>query len=184
VQPTKELKEEHNGIKVMLLVLENISGRLETGKSVDGGHLDMIADFIQIYVDKCHHGKEELMLFPALEQAGVAKESGIIGELLAEHTSGRCHVQQFIKDNNSYKKSGAKASPEMIKNVKGYIDLMTRHIEKEETILYPLADKELPAMMQGELMWRFEQFEEEVIGAGEHEKLNKLLNVLIDKHLK
>jgi hemerythrin-like domain-containing protein len=103
VQPTKELKEEHNGIKVMLLVLENISGRLETGKSVDAGHLDMIADFVQIYVDKCHHGKEELMLFPALEQAGVAKESGIIGELLAEHTSGRCHVQQFIKDNNSYK---------------------------------------------------------------------------------
>jgi hemerythrin-like domain-containing protein len=183
VQPTKELKEEHSGIKVLLQILGDISGRLETGKSVDASHLDMIAGFIQIYIDKCHHGKEEYLLFPALEQAGVTREVGIIGELLTEHTSGRCNVQQFIKDSNDYKKSG-KASPEMIKNIKSYIDLMARHIEKEETVLWPLADKELPAMLQGELMWRFEQFEEETIGAGEHEELNKSLNILIDKYLK
>ena len=72
----------------------------------------------------------------------------------------------------------------MTGNMKSYIDLLTRHIDKEEAVLFPLADKELPAMMQGELMWRFEQFEEEVIGEGEHEKLNKLLNVLIDRYLK
>jgi len=184
VQPTKELKEEHSGIKVMLQILGNISVRLESGKSIDAEHLDMISDFIQIYIDKCHHGKEDLLLFPALEAVGVAKESGIIEELLAEHTSGRCHVQQFIKDSDDYKKSGAKASPEMIKNVRSYVDLLTRHIDNEETTLYPLADQQLPAMTQGELMWRFEQFEEEVIGAGEHEKLNKLLNVLIDKYSK
>ena len=110
MQPTKELKEEHNGIKVMLQVLGNISGRLESGKAVGAGHLDMIVDFIQIYVDRCHHGKEELLLFPALEQVGAGKESGIIDELLSEHTAGRCHVQQFIKDSNDFKKSGAKAS--------------------------------------------------------------------------
>ncbi len=175
--------EEHNGIKVMLQALGSISDRLESRKSVNAEHLDMIAEFMQIYIDKCHHGKEEFLLFPALKETGATKESGIIEELLAEHVSGSNCVKQFIEDSNDYKKSKDGASNQMTKNIRTYIEMLNKHIDKEDTVLYPLADQHLPAMVQGELMWRFEQFEEEVIGAGEHEKLNGLLNVLIDTYV-
>ena len=183
MQPTKQLKEEHNGIKVMLQALETISDRLKSGKEVDTGHLDMIAEFMQIYIDKCHHGKEERMLFPAVEKTGVTKENKIIEELLAEHVSGRVKMNKFIKDIVKYKKSKPKASPKMTQNIKSYVTSLNKHIEKEDTIFYPLADQNLPATVQGELMWKMEEFEEEVIGAGEHEKLNNLLNTLIDTYI-
>ena len=111
MQPTKETKERHNGIKAMLQVLGNISGQLESGKAVGAGHLDMIVDFIQIYIDSGpHHGKEELLLFPALEHVGrQGKESGIIEELLAEHT-----VERAMSSSSSrivmIQKVGPKAS--------------------------------------------------------------------------
>jgi hemerythrin-like domain-containing protein len=33
-------------------------------------------EFLTVFVDKCHHGKEEEFLFPALEAAGIAREGG------------------------------------------------------------------------------------------------------------
>ena len=46
-------------------------------------------DFLSIFVDKCHHGKEEEFLFPALEAKGVKREGGPIGVMLHEHEQGR-----------------------------------------------------------------------------------------------
>jgi hemerythrin-like domain-containing protein len=183
MQPTRQLKEEHNGIKMMLQILEVISQKLESGQKVKAEHLDMIMDFIEIYTDKCHHGKEEGILFPAMEQAGITRESGPIEVMLAEHAVGRNYVKQISQGISEYQKDGLKAAPKIVKNARGYIELLTQHIYKEDTILYPMADQYLPAVAQGELMWRFEQLEEEFIGAGEHERLDKALNTLIDIYL-
>jgi hemerythrin-like domain-containing protein len=184
VQPTKQLKEEHTGIKVMLQIMGNISDRLESGQAVVAKHLNMIIEFIQIYIDKCHHGKEEFILFPALKETEISNDNGTIEAMLAEHTSLRNHVNQMSRDINDYKKSGGKPADTMVKNIRGYIELLNQHIDKEDTVLYPLADQHLPAMMQGELMWRFEQFEEDVIKKEEQDKLSHLVNVLIDKYSK
>jgi hemerythrin-like domain-containing protein len=34
--------------------------------------------FLKEFADRCHHGKEEDFLFPALEKAGIKKEGGPI----------------------------------------------------------------------------------------------------------
>ena len=50
--------------------------------------------FLKEFADKCHHGKEEGLLFPAMVAAGIPDKGGPIGVMLAEHTQGR----QFIRD--------------------------------------------------------------------------------------
>lgn len=183
MKPTDQLKEEHMAVKTMIKVLEAVSSKLESGQEVNAEHLDMIIEFIRVFTDKCHHGKEEGILFPAMEAAGIPVESGPIGVMLTEHDAGRDYVKGMSQGIAEYKKSGLKAASQIVKNARGYIELLTQHIYKEDNILYPMADKYIPAMAQGELMEKFEKLEEEVIGPGEHEKLNNALNSLMDTYL-
>ena len=89
MKPTEELKIEHQAIKRMLKVMAGACGRLDRGAAVDAGHLESIVDFIQIFADQCHHGKEEDLLFPAMDEAGFSGEQGPIAVMLAEHAQGR-----------------------------------------------------------------------------------------------
>jgi hemerythrin-like domain-containing protein len=66
---TAVLKEEHGGIEVMLGILEKVCDLLQEGGYPESEHIDGILDFLQVFVDTCHHGKEEEVLFPALEKA-------------------------------------------------------------------------------------------------------------------
>lgn len=50
--------------------------------------LEQLLNFFRVFADLCHHGKEEQYLFPALEAAGIPRESGPAGVMLAEHAEG------------------------------------------------------------------------------------------------
>ncbi len=71
MKPTEQLKEDDELIKTMLKVLEAICSRLENTKDLPREHLDNVIEFIKVFADKCHHGKEEELLFPAMEEAGI-----------------------------------------------------------------------------------------------------------------
>ena len=93
MNPIEELKDEHQAVKLTLQILAKISARLSQGKEVDLAHLDQVLDFLKTFVDKCHHGKEEDLLFPAMEREGVPRDGGPIGVMLQEHDLGRGYVQ-------------------------------------------------------------------------------------------
>ena len=88
MKATDELRKEHQGIELMLRVLQAVAEKFKRGERVNTEHLDGILEFLSIFVDKCHHGKEEEFLFPALEAAGVRREDGPIGVMLSEHEQG------------------------------------------------------------------------------------------------
>ena len=89
MKPIEDLKAEHEGILLMLDVLERMSERIAAGKSVPTDHLKQVLDFLQVFADQCHHGKEERLLFSAMEAAGVPKEGGPLAVMLSEHGRGR-----------------------------------------------------------------------------------------------
>jgi hypothetical protein len=70
MKPTQELSSEHQAILLMIRILEKMSDRLEAGESIDVTHLEKSVDFIKVFPDKCHHGKEEDLLFPEMVTAG------------------------------------------------------------------------------------------------------------------
>ena len=60
---TKQLRDEHEGIKLMLTILEKVARMVEAGGKLDLNHIEHMLEFFRIFVDKCHHGKEEDLLF-------------------------------------------------------------------------------------------------------------------------
>lgn len=177
MKATQQLKDEHQGIKIALAVLEKISRRLEQGEDVQIGHLQQLLEFLQVFVDRCHHSKEEEVLFPAMKKAGLP-EGGPIQVMLAEHALGRNYIKGLSEAVKKYRSGDKPAGKEIAENARGYSRLLESHIEKENNILYCLADAVLDQKKQDELFEEFEKIETEKIGSGKHEQFHKLLDEL------
>jgi len=178
MKPTDELKNEHEAIKTMLAIMGEVCDVLDAKRPVDPAHLDEIVEFVQVFADKCHHAKEEDLLFPAMVEAGIPKERGPIGVMLAEHDKGRAFIRN-VKDAAAEYKSGDKKAAKIIsENARGYAALLSQHIDKEDHILYPMADAHVPAAKQAELLKAFERVEREIVGAGKHEQFHAMLERL------
>jgi len=181
--PTDQLKEEHQGILLMLSILEKVSAKLDSKEKVDPDHLDRIVEFIRVFADQCHHGKEEDLLFPELEKAGIPKERGPIGVMLMEHDQGRACVRGMAEAIAGFKKGDPQASADFVKNARNYLALLTQHIQKENNVLFPMGDRVLSPDKQQELLEAFEQLEKERIGVGKHEEFHELLHRLKKAYL-
>ena len=183
MKPTDILIKEHDAIMVMLNILEKVCLRLDTGESVEETDLENIVEFFKVFADKCHHGKEEDILFPALEEYGIPNEGGPIGVMLSEHVIGRDNVKGMNDAIADYKEGKESASKEFVRYARNYIALLTEHIDKENKILFKMADMRIPEERQQSLLLEFEKAEEEIIGPGVHEKYHRLLEVLSGVYL-
>jgi hemerythrin-like domain-containing protein len=177
--PAEQLKEEHEGITLMLKILEKVCAKMEAKEKVDQGDQERIVEFFKIFVDQCHHGKEEDLLFPAI----VPMEGKLISILLGEHSEGRRYVRAMGYGLTQMKKVGGDAGAEYAANAQKYIALMAQHIRKENNVLFPMLDSLLAKKKQRELMEGFEDLERKTIGEGTHEKFHKLLLELKEIYL-
>jgi hemerythrin-like domain-containing protein len=183
MKATAELKKEHDGIELMLRVLQAVAEKLNSGECANTDHLDAILEFLSIFVDKCHHGKEEEFLFPALEAGGVPREGGPIGVMLGEHEKGRKLVASLKDAVAGYKSGDDNDASDVSLFINEYVALLTQHIAKENTVLFPTADAKLDSKKDDELFEAFEKLERERIGVGKHDEFHVLLDQLQKTYL-
>jgi hemerythrin-like domain-containing protein len=183
MKTTDELVKEHEGIKIMLRVLEAVSDKIKRGEKIDSGDLGGMVEFLTVFADKCHHGKEEDFLFPALEAAGIPREGGPIVVMLNEHKKGRALIARLKEAANRYKSGEREASGEFGSAAAEYVELLTQHIDKENNVLFPMANARFSAKKDDGLFKAFEKIEEERIGAGKHEEFHVLLSRLKKTYL-
>ncbi len=182
MKATEQLKEEHGGVKAMLRVIGKICERMEAGKPVPVQHLEQILEFLKVFVDTCHHGKEEEHLFPALEAAGVPRGGGPIGQMLLEHEQGRAFVRAMGTAAAVYAGGSTAGAADFVSSARGYTQLLLAHIDKEDNVLYPIADARLSAETQAALSIAFERVEEERVGHGRHEAFHALMDRLSSEY--
>jgi len=173
----EDLRTEHAAILAALQTLAGITGRLGRKQDVDDKDVRDFIGFLKEFADKCHHGKEEGILFPALVKAGIPEQGGPVGVMLAEHTRGRDLTRKMeaaVSSAPDYRAFSEAATQ--------YSALLTSHIAKENEVLFPSAERVLSEKQLDEIYGAFEQHEEKVIGAGRHEELHALLKKLKQKY--
>lgn len=180
MKPTEQLKAEHEDIKLMLKILDKVCAK---PKEINQEHFTKMLEFFKVFVDKCHHGKEEDLLMPAMVEAGVPRDKGAIKFTLLEHTEGRGYIKGMSEAFDKLKNGDLQASAKIVENAKNYIMLLIQHIDKEEKMLFTLADKILSQTKQNELEEGFKKLEVERIGIGKHEEFHKLLHQLKEIYL-
>ncbi len=164
---TALLSDEHRVIERVLVAVEKLTEK-PVFTSLDSWKKAL--DFIRHFADQCHHLKEEKILFPALEAHGIPNDGGPIGMMLLEHEEGRSYVRAMFDALGKIEAGDPSAPPALFENAKRYTRLLREHIQKEDEILFRMADEVIPADEQKQLLKTFETHEAEEMGAGVHEK--------------
>jgi hemerythrin-like domain-containing protein len=162
----------------MLRILRAIGRRAEAGEPVEAGDLAECVEFLRVFVDACHHGKEERLLFPAMLEAGLSGTPGVIGRLLDDHVHGREAVGRLSAWAGRLGEDDARAREAIAQAVTDYAGVLRAHILLEETVCFDAADKGLPAATQQRLQDGYDRVERDVIGEGRHEQFHRLLERL------
>ncbi len=178
MKASEVLMNEHRAVERVLKVLNRSADQLDAGEDVPTALFEELLDFLRNFADKCHHGKEETALFPAMAKAGVPVESGPIGVMLAEHEQGRGYIRGMAAALEGYKRGDSAARAALAENARGYAALLAQHIKKEDTILFPMADRVLSDTTQNKLVAEFDRIESEQIGPGVHERYHKMIDEL------
>lgn len=122
--PTEDLINEHKAIKVMLSIMSKIAENIKANKGYYIKDVEQIVDFLKTFADKCHHSKEENVLFPALVLAGIPKENGPIGVMLQEHTLGRGYIKEINIGLENCKLGDTCSSELIAANLTNYVNLL------------------------------------------------------------
>jgi hemerythrin-like domain-containing protein len=127
--------EEHRVIEKLIarIGLAADAGRRE-GR-IDLRFVEMALDFLRTYADRCHHGKEEGILFRALERKSMAPaHRAIMDALIEEHRIGRQKVHELGEAAEAYGRGegAAKALRVILDRLEFLAEFYPAHIRKED----------------------------------------------------
>jgi hemerythrin-like domain-containing protein len=171
METTDALQTEHNAVLYVLDQLEQATGAAAAGQAVPADVFTDVGEFFRVFVDKCHHGKEETVLFPRLKDAGMRRT------LEAEHDQGRQLAKAYTAAVAGYVPGDTAGATAVQRAARDYGALLRQHIARETDCLLPTVERELAAD-DHELAEAFERIETERIGAGTHERLHGMIETL------
>src|SRR5574340_1190819 len=101
---------EHRLIERMLAIIQNELAQAEKNKTIDHLFVDKAVDFIRIYADRTHHGKEEDILFRDLNNKRLSEaDRQMMNELVEEHVLGRSITKALVEANTRYRNGDSSA---------------------------------------------------------------------------
>ena len=154
MMPIGPLMIEHRLIERMLAVARRELERFNREKRLDPGFVRELVDFIRMYADRCHHGKEEDILFREL--AGKALEPelrAMADELVREHQWARGQTRELAEANERYAGGNAEAFVTVLARLNALAEFYPKHIEKEDKhfflpVMRCFTDEERQAMLR------------------------------------
>ncbi|BBF42683.1 uncharacterized conserved protein, YTFE family, possibly metal-binding [Lachnospiraceae bacterium KM106-2] len=153
--------EEHDNILRMVKVIRHECKKLMNGEAPDMEKWAKLTDFVGNYADAHHHGKEEQLFFNVMEEnLGPAGQKLIRNGMLVEHDMGRLYMHDLKEDLKELAAGTEERRLDAIANAISYCHLITRHIEKENTLVYPFGQKNLSEELMNQVNEDVYQFEE------------------------
>ena len=131
--PIGPLMIEHRLIERMIKVMDLEASRIEKEGVLNLVFIEKAVDFIRTYADRCHHGKEEGILFRELEEKNLSKEhKKIMGELVEEHKLGRELTGSLSKAREMAAGGNHSQVVAIVELMKKLVGFYPKHIEKED----------------------------------------------------
>jgi hemerythrin-like domain-containing protein len=167
MQARGPLMIEHRLIERMITIIKRTLSQIEKEKKIDPVFIDTIVDFIRIYADRTHHGKEEDILFRDLNAKELSEEDRrVMNELIQEHIIGRKITVELVNANSRYRNGDETALAEIKSNLSSLADFYPKHIEKEDKIFFPATREYFSEAQDHAMLNEFWEFDRKMI----HEK--------------
>jgi hemerythrin-like domain-containing protein len=164
MRPEDILREDHGRIMKLLAAWQKMLGELENPKQSRHEAFAECIGLVESFIDKCHHGKEDEILFPAMESSKRPEVTSLIEGLRSEHKTGRSMLEAIELEFKAFFQPNGSAET-LIQLCESYIDLLRKHVRRENAKLLPILEKCIPAEAQDQIAAHFEQYEQETIGS-------------------
>jgi hemerythrin-like domain-containing protein len=154
--PISPLMIEHRVIERMIGIARLKLEEYKRTKEPNEKFVEALVDFIRIYADQNHHGKEEDILFRDLKKKKISTEhKRIMNELIQEHIIGRKTTSQLDAAKISYFSGEKEALNVILEGMDFLVTLYPKHIEKEDKhffqpVMTYFSSEELDKMLREE----------------------------------
>jgi hemerythrin-like domain-containing protein len=166
---------EHRLIEKMIHLLDDKIKDVKEKQKIEPHFVDLATDFVRTYADRTHHGKEEDILFKALENKDMSeKDRKMMDELIEEHKYGRKLLDELVKAKETYVRGEKDALSTIIDRFEALIDMYPGHIEKEDRLFFPAAMEYFTQEEQDTMLDECWEFDRNMI----HEKYKILVENL------
>ncbi|MFP4445512.1 MAG: hemerythrin domain-containing protein [Desulfosudaceae bacterium] len=166
---------EHRLIERMISLLGERAAAIRSTQTVEPLFVDTAVDFIRVYADQTHHGKEEDIMFRDLEQRSLSEEDRrIMQELKDEHVFGRKVTKALVAANTRYRNGDDTALIEIADHLETLADFYPRHIAKEDKVFFPAARQYVTDEEDQAMLVAFNEFDRKMI----HQKYEALVDGL------
>lgn len=165
-------------IERMIAIFKDTLAQIQSSGKIDPHFVDTAVDFIRIYADRTHHGKEEEILFRDLEKRPLSEnDRKIMNELVQEHVFGRQTTKALVEANTRYRNGDQSALVEITDNLQTLIRFYPKHIEKEDKVFFPASRKYFTDDEDQAMLAEFWEFDRKMI----HEKYRSIVERLENK---
>jgi hemerythrin-like domain-containing protein len=149
--------------------------KIDVTKEVDPLFVDIIVDFLQMYADRTHHGKEEDILFRDLQKKNLSNDDRrVMNELIEDHIFSRETTKKLIDANSRYKNGDQSSLTDIADHLHALVDLYPRHIEKEDNAFFPASREYFSEHEDQVMLDEFWEFDRKMI----HEKYKSVVEAL------
>ena len=174
MKPRGPLMIEHRLIEEMIELIKKESSKIIKTGNIDPLFIDTAVDFIRIYADKTHHGKEEDILFRECARKKMSQEdTKVMKELIEEHKFGRKTVGELVAAKEDYVK-GKNTLNIILDKFDTLVDFYPRHIEKEDKDFFLNSEKYFSEDELQNMLNEFWEFDKKMI----HEKYKMVIEDL------
>lgn len=172
MQARGPLMIEHRLIERMLSVIEDALMKIESDRRIDPVFVDTAVDFIRVYADRTHHGKEEDILFREMKKKPLSDEDRrVMNELIEEHGAGRRTTRALVDANNRYRAGDEAALADIAEKLRFLIGFYPGHIEKEDKVFFPSSRAYFTEAEDQAMLAEFLEFDQKMI----HEKYRSVV---------
>jgi hemerythrin-like domain-containing protein len=154
MMPIAPMMIEHRLIERMIEVMRTELDRFLQEKKAYPDLILTFVDFVRTYADRCHHGKEEYILFRELEKKDLSKEHrDTMGQLIKDHKWARQQTGDLVEATEKYAAGDEGMFLIITARLKALTDFYPQHIEKEDKhfflpVMRYFSKEERDAMLQ------------------------------------
>jgi branched-chain amino acid transport system ATP-binding protein len=179
MQAIKIIKSEHHNLGAVLYSMENLVNQIDAGKQPEFAVFHGLFTYIDRFLDRYHHPKENIYLFPRV-LARAPDSEALIQELGKQHSQGESLFVEMLKALSAYEFCGADEFPAFRDAVLKYCAFERDHAHQEERELLPLARDVLQASDWEEIDAAFGENEDPMFGSEWDNEFSTLFNKLVN----
>ncbi len=156
------LEHDHQFINKVVATMAVLAENLQGEGPVDPEMLRDLVQFMRMFAEQCHHGKEEQQLFAVVARKALPQTWRMLEVIDKEH--GRVHTltDELQRAVSAYVLDPGVGRESLISALRGIVAFYPRHIWKEEYLVFPVLRQLLSPAEQEEIARGFDEIDSEI----------------------